>query len=201
MCVCLVIRSRTGKLRKKEEKKRAAGKKGSIYEEEYLLNQLAKMTTETLPSLQSTFNTVFCTRSCRIRHRTINPPYFDSLYMIYANTGQVKSVVPTLFLLTTNLRCIDPSQSTVTSSRENLVQMAERLQTRLADFQSDLTAQIQKVWSVRETPTPITLTNEAADHHTSQKEAPAECAPTHNVTVIARPVIADVHSWKLSTFG
>lgn len=39
-------------MRKKEAKKKAAGKKGSIYEEEYLLNTMVKVSTMKLPTLQ-----------------------------------------------------------------------------------------------------------------------------------------------------
>ena len=46
-------------MRKKEAKKKAAGKKGSIYEEEYLLNTLVKVSTEELPFLQSEFFSCF----------------------------------------------------------------------------------------------------------------------------------------------
>jgi len=46
--------AKSSKMRKKEAKKKAAGKKGSIYEEEYLLNTLVKVSTEKLPSLQNT---------------------------------------------------------------------------------------------------------------------------------------------------
>ncbi|MBW0486571.1 hypothetical protein O181_026286 [Austropuccinia psidii MF-1] len=49
---------RTSSLRKKEAKKKAAGKKGSIYEEEYLLSTLAKVCTEKLPSLQNTLGSL-----------------------------------------------------------------------------------------------------------------------------------------------
>ncbi|CAH7686311.1 IKI3 family-domain-containing protein [Phakopsora pachyrhizi] len=43
----------SSKLRKKEAKKKASGKKGSVYEEEYLLSTIIKLATETLPSLQN----------------------------------------------------------------------------------------------------------------------------------------------------
>ncbi|PLW50050.1 hypothetical protein PCANC_08193 [Puccinia coronata f. sp. avenae] len=45
---------KSSKMRKKEAKKKAAGKKGSVYEEEYLLNTLVKVSNEKLSSLQNT---------------------------------------------------------------------------------------------------------------------------------------------------
>ncbi|KAI9601999.1 hypothetical protein KEM48_001289 [Puccinia striiformis f. sp. tritici PST-130] len=45
---------KSSKMRKKEAKKKAAGKKGSIYEEEYLLNTLVKVCTQKLPTVQNT---------------------------------------------------------------------------------------------------------------------------------------------------
>jgi elongator complex protein 1 len=49
----LIFSSKSSKMRKKEAKKKAAGKKGSIYEEEYLLNTLVKVCTQKLPTVQS----------------------------------------------------------------------------------------------------------------------------------------------------
>lgn len=46
--------AKSSKMRKKEAKKKAAGKKGSIYEEEYLLNTMVKVSTMKLPTLQDT---------------------------------------------------------------------------------------------------------------------------------------------------
>ncbi|KAA1107101.1 hypothetical protein PGT21_002152 [Puccinia graminis f. sp. tritici] len=46
--------AKSSKMRKKEAKKKAAGKKGSIYEEEYLFNTLVKVCTQKLPTVQNT---------------------------------------------------------------------------------------------------------------------------------------------------
>ncbi|OAV88161.1 hypothetical protein, variant [Puccinia triticina 1-1 BBBD Race 1] len=45
---------KSSKMKKKEAKKKAAGKKGSIYEEEYLLNTLVKVCIQKLPTVQNT---------------------------------------------------------------------------------------------------------------------------------------------------
>ena len=72
---------RTSKNRRREERKRARGKKGSVYEEEYLVNSVGRLidrVNETLPDVQATIETL-CRRGMWERARALQAGFAELL--------------------------------------------------------------------------------------------------------------------------
>lgn len=139
--------SKSSKMRKKEAKKKASGKKGSVYEEEYLLNTLVKVSTQKLPDIQNTAG----------------------------------SLLPAM------LQLMAFSQSSL-STTHDLLQTAKKLQTKLEKLQLELTNQVTQVWDQRE------LDSMLSPVDPLHREGMLK----NNLMTVARPIVSNSLSWKLS---
>lgn len=134
--------SRTAKSRRKEERKKATGKKGSVYEEEYLMKSISQLCTSKLPELQG------------------GPLHDQQIGAAHepCRAGQLGSFLPVLVRLSGRQRHSqranrpDHSANRVDdpADEEDLLVLARTLQASLSQLSTTLSDIVSTVWSVRE---------------------------------------------------
>jgi elongator complex protein 1 len=172
-------------MRKKEAKKKAAGKKGSVYEEEYLLNTLVKVSNEKLSSLQSASLTILSPPvKCSSEEKLLI--IFGSLTlstsMLLCCSDTAGSLLPALI----QLMSFSPSAAPA------LLETGRKVQDKLGLFQADLATKVQTVWDQRE-PKEDAVADGADD------APPAVAIQISSLaTLVPRPLVSTSSDWKLT---